>query len=283
MLQERATTFASWNADEYLRDYYSRIESEEDHTLEFLVSHCKRLRHGSTLLEFGCGPTLHHVLPFSSCAAEIHVADLLPINLDAIRRWQARDPNAHDWSAFTRRVQHFEGLRHPTLQDIHVREEITRSVITRHLVADARQRRPLGPFTQRYDCVVTCYCADSATANKLEWQQFMRNIASLLAPSGLLLVAALRRCSSYVVGQRSFPAANIDESDLASIYRELGMLNVEIDAVNLSDRTPLGFSSILLASATAPAKAHSSRKLREQAKVFSSQLSYPPCRRCENL
>jgi SAM-dependent methyltransferase len=252
MSQEQFSAFARWNADDYLRDYYSRVETEEDHTLEFLVKQCNRLSTGSTILEFGCGPTLHHVLPFSRKAAYVHVADLLPSNLEAIRRWQSRDPSAHDWRTFTGRVQQFEGIEQSTAHDIHSREELTRAVITRRIVADARHARPLGELTQRYDCVITCYCADSATADKLEWRGLMRNIATLLAPGGLLLVAALRRCRSYVVGPHTFPAANIDGSDLDSVYRELGMSTVAIETINVPDRSPHGFDSILLSSATAP-------------------------------
>ena len=132
------------------------------------------------------------------------------------------------------------------------REELTRAVITRRIVADARQRSPLGAITHRYDCVVTCYCADSATADKGEWRRYMRNIASLVAPGGLLLVGALRRCASYVVGRKTFPGASIDESDLASVYQALAMSSVDIEAINVPDRTAHGFDSILVSAATAP-------------------------------
>jgi hypothetical protein len=252
MSQDHSGEFSSWSAAEYLRDYYSRIETEEDHTLKFLVQQCTRLPVGSTILEFGCGPTLHHVLPFSRRAAYVHVADLLPTNLDAIRRWQQRDARAHDWREFTRRVLHLEGRCESTPDDILTREELTRAAITRRIVADARQRSPLGALTRRYDCVVTCYCADSATADKQEWRQYMRNITSLVAPGGVLLVAALRRCSSYTVGGQTFPGASIDETDLASVYRELAMSSIDIESVNVPDRAPHGFDSVLLSTATAP-------------------------------
>jgi hypothetical protein len=249
MFGEHASDFDRWSTADYLQDYYSRVESEEEHTLEFLVKQCTRLPSGSTILEFGCGPTLHHVLPFSRRAAEIHIADLLPANLDAIRRWQSRDPCAHDWREFIWRVLRFEGLLRPTQSDIQRREEMTRGVISQRIVADARQPRPLGALTRQYDCVVSCYCADSATADKQEWRRLMHNIVGLVSPGGLLLVAALRRCTHYAVGDQTFPSAHIDERDLANVYRDLSLSEVDIDIVNVPDRAHSGFDSILLASA----------------------------------
>ena len=52
------------------------------------------------LLEFGCGPTVHHLLPFANVARTIHVADYLRANLVAVRRWVDEDDEAWDWSAF---------------------------------------------------------------------------------------------------------------------------------------------------------------------------------------
>jgi hypothetical protein len=247
--REGVDAFAGWNAEDYLRDYYSRIEAEEEHTLRFLVKHCARLKPASTLLEFGCGPTLHHVLPFSRRAGEIHVADLLPQNLDAIRHWQAQSPRAHDWRAFTHRILCLEGLQEPTPKDIRDREDATRVAIQRRIVSDASDPRQFEVFRRHYDCIVSCYCADSSTTDKRQWGSRMRNIVSLLASGGLLLVAALRQCQGYSVGRHWFPSAHLDECDLADVYRGAGLCDVDIEVVEVPGRSQLGFGSILLASA----------------------------------
>ena len=246
--------FSRWNPDEYLREYYTRIEAEEEHTLRFLVEQSARVPNASMVLEFGCGPTLHHTLPFARRAAAIHVADLLPQNLEAIRRWQAKDPHAHDWRPFTRRVLAFEGSTDGLAYETERREEAIRKLIKRRLQADARRSNPLGSLSRAYDCVVSCYCADSATADKQEWRRLMLNIASLIAPGGLLLIAALRRCKAYTVGMQSFPSAQIEEDDLASVFEQLGLREVGIEAVELPNRATHGFESIVLASATAPGR-----------------------------
>jgi hypothetical protein len=251
----RAASFAEWSAERYLSDYYTRVESEELCTLRFLVEQFKRLPQRALALEFGIGPTLHHLLPLSPYASEIHVADLLPENLEAVRKWQLQDTTAHDWSEFTRSVLTYEGNLAPTHVDIGNRERITRTRLTRRLIGDARLRQPLGPaFEKRYDCVLTCYCADSATADKPQWYDFMRNIASLLRPGGLFVVAALRHCSGYKIGDTFFPSPGIDERDMRRVFTNLGFdaagLEVRVEAV--PDQRKCGFESVVLAAGVSP-------------------------------
>jgi SAM-dependent methyltransferase len=250
-----ASSFDQWSADAYLRDYYTRIESEELCTLRFLVEQFKKLPQRSRALEFGIGPTLHHLLPLSPYAAEIHVADLLPENLEAVRKWQLQDAGAHDWSAFTRSVLEFEGEDCPTSVDISAREQLTRSRLTRCLIGDARLHQPLGPaFDDHYDCVLTCYCADSATADKLQWYGFMRNIASLLRPGGLFVVAALRECTGYKIGEKFFPSPSIDERDMRRVFASLGFdaNEVEMRVEAVPDQRKSGFESVVLAAGFSP-------------------------------
>ncbi|HVF17607.1 MAG TPA: guanitoxin biosynthesis pre-guanitoxin forming N-methyltransferase GntF [Steroidobacteraceae bacterium] len=267
---KRATSFAEWNAQSYLSAYYTRVESEERCTLRFLIDQFKRLPQRALALEFGIGPTLHHLLPLSPYASEIHVADLLPENLDAVRKWQLQDAAAHDWSEFTRNVLTYEGDASPTHADIRAREQLTRSRLTRRLIGDARLRHPIGAaFEKRYDCVLTCYCADSATTDKLQWHSLMRNIASLLRPGGLFVVAALRHCNGYRIGENFFPSPGIDERDMRRVLTSLGFdagsLEVRVEAV--PDQRKSGFESVVLAAGVSPhgrsTQASRSQQLRE--------------------
>jgi NNMT/PNMT/TEMT family len=246
-----SAVFSQWDPATYLVTYYSQVEAEERHTLRFLTQEAQKLPHDANVLEFGIGPTLHHMLPFAQRAREIHVADLLPENLEAVRQWCMEEPGAFNWHAFTREVLICEGVRHPVEAEIQARERLVRERLTRRLIGDARLRHPLGaahPF--KYDCVVSCYCADSATANKHDWFRYLQSITSLLAPGGQFIVAALRNCSFYQVGELRFPSARIDEHDLR---RALALLNFEMSSTVLRvcetpEQARFGFQSIVLAS-----------------------------------
>jgi SAM-dependent methyltransferase len=248
--------FEVWDAGRYLAEYYTQVEADEAATLAFIAKACGRISRPGRALVFGIGPTVHHLLPLAPHVREIHVADYLESNLDHVRRWLRRDARAHDWRAFGRHVLACEGLRSPSQQQIGQRERMVRSRVTRCLHGDAGRVTPLStPGHERYDVVVSCYCAESATGDRSVWRRYMRNILRLLAPGGLFITAGLRRCRTYHVGPHRFACADIDEHDLAGALFESGVeprhLQLEVHRVGLCER--LGYDSIVLAAATVPA------------------------------
>lgn len=183
------------------------------------------------------------------------MADYLADNLEHVRRWLRSDGRAHDWRAFGRHVLECEGVHAPTEQQIGLRERLVRDRVTRCLRADAGRERPLyTPQPPRYDLLLSCYCAESATGDKRVRRQYLRNILGLLAPGGLFITAALRRCRSYRLGHERIACADIDEQELAAVLFEAGMepaqLQLEVHRVGLRER--LGYDSIILAAARSP-------------------------------
>jgi hypothetical protein len=233
-----------WVPREYLADYYSEVEPDERETIAFFVDAMRDVPPGDPILFFGVGPTLHHVFLAAGKASEIHLADYLPENLDEIRRWLDRDPDAHDWSAFVRYTLECEGLADPTDLDVRQREAITRMKITRLLQADAGHPQPL---PERYATVVSAYCADSATGDRATWETYLRNIAGLVRPGGTFVTAALRGARHYLVGGKPFPSADVDEHDVATVLDPGFDATVEVR--ELVAQQSHGYSGIVLARA----------------------------------
>ena len=227
---------------DYLTDYYGDVQPDERETIAFFVDAIKAAPAGEPVLVLGTGPTLHHVFLAAPVASEIHLADYLPANLEEIERWLAADPDAHDWRPFVRYTLECEGLTAPTDEDVTRREQLTRSKITRLLQVDARHPIPL---ERSYDTVISAYCADSATDDRAVWETFMRNIVDLVAPDGLFITAALRRCRSYLVGDKRFPSANVDEYDLRRVLER--RFSPRLEVRHLDDAH--GYSGVVLASA----------------------------------
>ena len=244
----RRRRYASFDTDwvprDYLADYYSVVEPDEQETIAYFVDAMKEAESGRPVLFFGTGPTLHHVFLAAPRASEIHLADYLPANLEEIERWRARDPAAHDWRAFVRYTLECEGVVDPSGEDITRREDLTRSKITRLLEVDGR--RPV-PLDQAYATVISAYCADSATDDRDTWETFMANITALVGPGGLFLTAALRRCRAYVVGDKRFPSANVDEHDVRHVLAPAFTPRVQVR--ELDGHEAQGYSSVVLARA----------------------------------
>jgi NNMT/PNMT/TEMT family protein len=241
---QTASFDTDWVPRDYLTDYYSLVEPDERETIAFFADAIEAAPVGEPVLVLGTGPTLHHVFLAAPVASEIHLADYLPANLEEIERWLAADPAAHDWRPFVRYTLECEGLIAPTDEDVMRREELTRSKITRLLVVDAR--RPI-PLERRYDTVISAYCADSATDDRAVWEIFMTNIVDLVAPDGLFITAALRRCRSYLVGDKRFPSANVDEYDVRRVLERRFSPRVEVR--HLQGHEAQGYSGVVLASA----------------------------------
>lgn len=243
--------FADWRPADYLRHYCRTVSDDEHATLRFLVEELAGQAPVARALDFGAGPTLHHVLPLACHADRIDLADLLDCNLEEIRRWQRGAPGAHDWSAFARVVLALEG-RAGDAAGLREREQLLRCRLGSLLRADADQADPLGAAARGgYGIVLSCYCADSATADLATCRRYLTHIASLLAPGGLLLLACLRRCAAYRVGPNRFASARLDERQLADWLAapELGLQTVRLQVAATPRQRACGYDAVLLASA----------------------------------
>jgi hypothetical protein len=246
--------FAGWTTAAYLKDYYAAVAEDEEATLRFLVDSLAGESLVEEALEFGAGPTVHHALALAPYAQAIDVADLLEDNLLAVQAWAERRPEAHDWRAFTRHVLFCEG-REAGPDAVARREQRTRASLRSLLPADVAHPHPLGARGhRRYAIVVSCFCADSVTHDKAAWSSYMRHIASLVAPCGLLLLAALRRCTRYRVGALSFPSADIDEHDMAQrlILEGFDPACTRIEVATTHGQRHLGYDGVVLAAARLP-------------------------------
>jgi len=236
-----------WNPRDYLADYYATVEPDESCTLAFLVDAARGLSPDRSILVFGAGPTLHHVFPFAASAGPIDITDFLPANLHEIRRWMAADPAAHDWRPFIRHALAGEGGA-VTDRAVARREAQGRQRIRRLGQSDLRDPASRAAARSAYDVVVSAYCADSATDDLGTWRIYMRRIAGLVRPGGILIVAALLHSSGYRVGGRLFPSANVGEDDLHHVLAPLAS-RLRIETRRLPQQARHGYEGILLARA----------------------------------
>jgi hypothetical protein len=242
--------FEHWVPSDYLAEYYGELQEDERSTLRYFVEQFRVAPPGPVLC-FGCGPTLHHVFLAAPHATEIYLADYVPANLAEIERWRTQAAGAHDWSPFVRYTLLCETGGEPSALDVAARMALLRRKIAGLEHADANQSDPLGvEFRARFTCVLSPYCAESATSDRATWTRFCRNIASLVKPGGLFLTSALRLCSGYKSGGRFFGATPIDVPDLRDVLlQDFRGDSVQVETRELRDHAAQGFSGILLARA----------------------------------
>lgn len=240
-----------WHANDYLAEYYAEVMPDEQYALSFLCESLKRLPAVSVALDYGCGPTTHHAAALVPKAREIHMAEYLPDNLDAVQRWIDNTEDAHNWNAFTRYILQAEGSAEPSEADINTREQETRQQITKLTCSDAGETDPLGPDMRGYfPLVTTHYCAEGATNSKETWALYMRNITSLVSPGGTLILSACGAADFYTVGDRLFPCAGVNAHDIISCLQENGFLNIDLRVRSVPDHSEQGYGSVIFACAT---------------------------------
>lgn len=250
-LTEHDPVWSKWNPRQYLADFYSSVDEDEIETIAFLHEITQRVPSRATLLEFGSGPTLHHIFPFVPTISEIHIADLLPSNLSEIQTWLDNKAEGHNWDRFIAYTLSCEGIT-PSEALIAARAQETRTKVTKLMTADAQHEDPLGQSARNmYPVVMSCYCADSATDNHHDFENYVSHILSLLQPGGLFILACLHNAMHYRVGSTWFPSANVTQQCVHSILGKYCVLEtLSISIKNLPSHIDQGYTSILLSYAT---------------------------------
>lgn len=245
-------TWKKWNPKIYLNDFYLKVEPDEIATISFLSKVAKKIKPKQKILEFGSGPTLHHVFPFISQSLEFHVADYLKSNLKEISNWVDNKSDAHNWDDFIAYTLKCEGVKNPTSKDIGLRKSEARRKVTKYIQADARKTNPLGKAAREsYPVVISCYCADSATHNHHDFKAYIKNITSLVEPGGIFVLACLRKARYYKVGSLSFPSANVDEHLVRKILEvDFTPKSIKIEVKKLPSHKDQGYTGVILAYAT---------------------------------
>lgn len=242
--------WSEWDPKEYLAEYYAEIMPDERFAMEFLVESMRRLPDVPVALDFGCGPTVHHLFPLVPKVKEIHLAEYLPANRDEVKRWLEGSREAHNWRAFALETLRLEGQPAPTDAEAVAREHQTRLRIRRLLPGDAGDTHPLGlDMHEFYPLVTTHYCAEGATHSKETWRLYMRNIAGLVRPGGTLLLSACGAADYYMVGERRFPCAGVNGQDVLSSLCDNGFTNIDLRIRQVPDHSEQGYGSVIFASA----------------------------------
>lgn len=76
---------------------------------------------------------------------------------------------------------------------------------------------------ETFDVVLSCNCLESATADHESFQWALFNMAALVNPGGLLVLAGVGGISAYVVGRESFPMVYLTEDVIKQALSNAGL------------------------------------------------------------
>ncbi len=222
--------FEKWKPVDYLEHYYllERLPSDEVHLFRFITRFLKKQnRMFKSVIDIGCGPTIHRAIPFVPYVEDVYLADYVSANLQEIKKWIAEGSTIHNWDDQIRHILNIEGLK--TDKDFNERIESFKNKIKKLLTCNIFDTLPIGITKAQFPLVTSFYCIDSITHSKLKWKTAMKNLCGLVEPGGWLIISALRDTKSYKVGKRTFPSANVNEADFYTILGKHGFPKETID------------------------------------------------------
>lgn len=242
-------------AKNYLKTYYSQHPTNDElAVIEFLVRHYPKVKKNSRMIEIGCGPTIHHILPACEYISEIHMADYLEENLREIQLWKQKHKKAHNWNRFTELSLRHEGIE-SKIEDVLSRENKLRQKITKFLKCDLKKDFPLGKH-RTYQVVGAFYCTEEVGTNQREWKKVMSRVAKLVSPGGHLFIASLRATKYYSASvldgvRLNLPAAYLTEKDFYKVLPtlEFDMSQTVIETKKIRGQKEEGIHSVILVSA----------------------------------
>jgi hypothetical protein len=245
--------WSEWKPGSYLQEYYASVMPDERYAMEFLVEATRHLPEIPVALDFGCGPTVHHLFPLVPKVAEFHLAEYLESNRSEVERWLSCKSD-HDWLPFaieTLKLEDGAGSASGIEESVaRSREQMVRERVTAVTHGDAGDVNPLGEEKRDfYPLVTSHYCAEGATNDKATWRRYMTNIASLVASGGTLILSACGAANFYCVGEHRFPCAGVSAQDVLAALQEDGFGDIDLRIRLVPDHSEQGYGSVIFASA----------------------------------
>uniref|UniRef100_A0A8C6TLP5 Phenylethanolamine N-methyltransferase n=1 Tax=Neogobius melanostomus TaxID=47308 RepID=A0A8C6TLP5_9GOBI len=158
---------------------------------------------GGLLIDVGSGPTLYQVLSGCEVFSKVLLTDFLEVNRQELKSWLQGEGANFDWTPFIKYVCELEGPSEWTEKAARLRE-----VVSDVLPIDVHRAQPMAPDalpSEGADCLVSCFCLESASPDLDTFTKALGHISKLLRPGGhLLLIGALQE-SFYLGGPVKIP------------------------------------------------------------------------------
>ena len=244
-----ADTFAPFDPQAYLKEYYSHLGEENQALLHFLDDAYRNIFAElgvARLLEFGGGPTIYQLISAAKYPVSIDFSDYLDANLNEVRNWIQNKPGQFVWDDFIRYVLAHEGVCSDVC-GIEQRMQLMRSKVKRFIHCDAKSPAPLKLQTRApYDVVSINFVLESITTEIAEWDKLVDNVVPLVGPQGYLVMCTILDAMCYRVGEHYFPAAPISPETLEKKLKQKRFSIIRMHSVEAEHKYVQGYNGICM-------------------------------------
>ena len=241
-----ASTHHTFEARQYLEDYFLDLNPEYEQLYRFWVWSTTYLRPGAIALEVGVGPTLYSSFPLAKVCREIHLANYVTNSFLETRKWLDNQTDAFDWTSHIDLVLQTEAaIYHDELSQqttVCQRATATRKVIRQLLKCDMRQSNPLHILglpqhgsLEAYDVVTAHYCTETASSTAQEWREAIANLLTLVKPGGYFFLSACRNLKPFRQDAERDPVQSAPNIDAALVTQTLADLDMDMATLWMED------------------------------------------------
>ena len=239
-----------WDPILSLNQYFpeDKVSSDEIEILKFISDFLKMGdKHFSRILDFGTGPVIHRLFPFTKYTDKIYIAEYLPESLREIKKWKENRHGSRNWNFYVKKVLEIEKTKSDT-SAIEKRKSLLRKKMFRLIKGDIFKTRPLVKPMQ-FPLVISFYCLDSITRSKKIWYKLMSHLSSLVCKDGWLIISALRNTNYSILGDTKMPNVKLNEKDIRLALEGLGYKTIDIKVINAKIWSGFGILSVMIAKA----------------------------------
>ncbi|XP_065835285.1 indolethylamine N-methyltransferase-like [Oscarella lobularis] len=232
----------------FIRDYYFN-EAIDDGLEPFVMSKIHnfytKTAHfqpdSASVLEFGGGATISHLISATPYASSIVLADYTPACLHVIDQWRkapSKTEQLRDWTSHFRYiVQNLEmndDDEAPKQRESQLKVKLS-SLIPCNILDD----KPLGndDYDKRFDVVSSSFCLEVACRTHAQFKLSVKKLVGLLKGSGSWLVlSCVLGEDSYPVGEKYFFTLSLTEDVVKEALEEAGLRLVEFESIPLKQK-----------------------------------------------
>ena len=131
-------------------------------------------------------------------------------NILSVKDWIKTEKHAHDWSEFISAALQHEGIAHPSTDHIKQREDQIKAHLSAFGSVNAFNRHLDQVPLKQYDVVSANFVAESISFDEATWKKSLDSLLLYLRPGGLLSMTAIRGATYWKIGEKKFPAFNVD-------------------------------------------------------------------------
>ncbi|CAN7951372.1 unnamed protein product, partial [Ixodes pacificus] len=192
------------------------------------------LEQGKTLLDVGSGPTVNFVLSASSRYKDIVLSDLVEANRIELEKWLSGRESVVNLEFYAKIVAALEGCS-DVKRRVGELAERTRTVVRKVIPCDVMKPGVLPEeHRESFDAVLCCNCLETAALDHVSYRRLVCNLAGLVKPGGLLILAGVGGLAMYPVGDEEFPMADLTEEVIKEALTDAA-LKVEVYRTKMYD------------------------------------------------